>query len=122
MSKRRKVERLVEARQVNLLDEHDHVRVTLCGGGQTHGPDISFYDGDGRQRLMISLDREGFPVVSLLNDDGSTGVGFGMNAEGRGISITRPDGRLLITIGTDPDGELHIEAFDAESKSKWRAP
>ena len=122
MGKRRKVETLVEAKQVNLLDEDGRVRATLCGGGKTHGPNISFCDGDGRQRLMISLDPEGFPVVCLLNDNGSTGVGFGINAEGRGITITMRDGRLGIIIGTDPDEEPYLEAFDVEGKSKWRAP
>ena len=122
MAKRRKIERLLEARQVNVLDEQDRVRIVLSGGGETHGPNISLLDASGRQRVAISLDRHGFPVVACLNHSGSTGVGLGINADGSGMSMRMPDGESWITIGFDPDGEPHLEAFDSEGKSRWRAP
>jgi len=72
---------VVRAKQFDLLDDEDNLRMRMNGGAD-EGVGMEFYDRDGTVRLAIGVNREGTAVVDAKDDTGQTRARIGVEASG----------------------------------------
>ena len=58
---------VVTATQLNLVDEHGLLRSTLGTADGVGTPVLTFFDADGRERAVFGIERDGEPVMRLLD-------------------------------------------------------
>ena len=72
-------------------------------------PFVRMYDGKGRERLVLSLNSENQPQVSLLGPEGNTIVGIGItDAMGSGFNIMDASGEIRIIAAVRADGTADL--------------
>ena len=128
---------------IALRDKDDKLRVMV--GLQTGTPQASFYSADGKERALVSVEKDGSPVIglrdregrsrsiltvgsddtprlSLAGKDGKPRFIIGGTSEQYGMWFVDTNGKVRAQLDAKPDGSPSLVFADREEKVTWRAP
>jgi hypothetical protein len=126
----------VQMRELNIVDEHGKVFVTLSAAGQT--PTVQLLAPSGQKRITMAVDQRGYgsvqlinpdpagPVVSLAIDDkgahvkfdrpgGASSYLFLNNSAGSGVVLIDAKGSRKLDLVVTPTGETEFHRYDQAS-------
>lgn len=125
-------------RELNIVDEHGRVCMTLSASDQI--PAVDLLDSSGEKRITMSVDKRGYgavrlsnpnlsgPVVSVEIDDKGAHVKFDRpggaasylflnNSGGSGVVLIDSKGLRRLDMMVDPSGETKFRRYDKSSSA-----
>lgn len=102
---------VVRTRRIEICRTDGDCAMSLdCDGDEA--PTIRLYDPQGLERLVLTLNQRGQPQVGLLDVQGKTIVGIGINDEmGCGLNLFDGAGDLKVVVLIDPTGKAVLKTF-----------
>lgn len=88
--------------ELEIVDAKGKLRMHLSTWPATGLPRLALYDNQLLERVIVGLNNDGAPHISLLRPDGTTAIGIGVDPAGTGVlSVFREDGACVISITLD---------------------
>ncbi len=137
----------VEAKEFVIVDEKGRTLIRIGPDAEgTHRAVVEFLDNDGQRRILLGIDNNGAPGISLIDpEDGKlvvldiprksggalafrdreakSGILLGSGPAGvSALGFMGDDGRAHIQIGLKPDGSGQVTVLDRLGNISFRTP
>jgi len=111
---RTNTERSIAVESLRIVDKRGRTRIELTGEDM---PTISLLDKQGRTRLELVLSDKGDPHVQFWDKRNHLSLAIGVDKKSAGMSIMPYDGKAVIMVGMDENGESMLVVSSAKESS-----
>jgi hypothetical protein len=121
MARKRSAKQPARSESIVLRDSAGRVRVMIGVFGNDEFPTFQLNDEQERARVTIQLGPTGRASISLQEADGSGLIGLGADPDGGiGLSITRPGGVPVLSVGWSEAEGLHLSVWGHDARPMWQ--
>jgi len=114
-----RVPKVTESQCFRLRDARGEMRAELSIT-ESDGPGLTLYDGNKRARALVTLDSDGYPLLTFFHADRKAAVTLGLSEKGQELCLYDIRSQPRVTLAASPEGAMTIH--DGLGRVAWSAP